>query len=165
MPKRTMKALWAPWRMEYILGPKDTSCFLCGAIRSPSADRDREHLVLFRDRHGVIVMNRYPYNNGHLLVAPRRHVADLASLTRAERLTMMDLMDRGVRLLTKVMQPDGFNLGYNLGRAGGAGLEAHLHGHIVPRWNGDTNFMPVIGETKVIPQSLFDLYDLLKSKI
>lgn len=155
-----MQTLWAPWRMEYILQPKPDGCFLC-EVFSADPSRDAEHLVLHRGAACAVVMNRYPYNNGHLLVAPYRHVAGVGDLNRAERLEMMDLLAAAVRVLTRTIHPDGFNIGFNLGKVAGAGLEAHLHQHIVPRWNGDTNFMPVLAEVKVIPQALEALRDVL----
>ena len=154
-----MKNLWAPWRMDFIRSPKTDSCFMCDAI---AGSDDRGALLLHRTPLGVVIMNRYPYTNGHLLVAPRRHVADLQSLTDEERLEIMNLTERGVRALGAVARPEGYNIGINLGRVAGAGLESHLHLHIVPRWNGDTNFMPVFGDIRVIPQALEELYDQLQ---
>lgn len=152
-------ALWAPWRMDYILGPKDGECFLCAAAR---ATDDRAAHVVLRGAVCFGLLNRYPYNNGHLLVAPYRHVSGLDELTDAERLELMTLSDALVRRLREKIHPDGFNLGLNLGKVAGAGLESHLHLHIVPRWNGDTNFMPVLADTKVIPQALDDLWATLR---
>ena len=154
-----MKQVWAPWRIDYILGPKEGGCFLCELI---AADQDRQHHVLQRGQTCVVVMNRYPYTGGHLMVAPYRHVAEVEHLTTVERTELMDLTSRSVEVLRKVMHPQGFNLGINLGAAAGAGLKDHLHQHIVPRWVGDTNFMPVLGGTTVIPQALDELYDALR---
>ncbi|MBU4460994.1 MAG: HIT domain-containing protein [Verrucomicrobia bacterium] len=156
-----METLWAPWRIEYIKEAPKGGCFLCDILRA--GGDDRVNLVLKRGAVCAVVMNRYPYNNGHLMVAPYRHVARLADLTPEERLETMDLLDRSVEVLTSTIRPDGFNIGINLGRVAGAGLETHLHTHIVPRWNGDTNFMPVIGDTKVIPQALDDLWVTLRA--
>jgi ATP adenylyltransferase len=153
-----MNRIWAPWRLEYVRSGDDDGCFLCRAV---AEDGDRENLLLLRGLKCGVIMNRYPYNNGHLLVFPYRHVAEIADLERDERLEMMDLIDQSIEKLKAVASPDGFNVGFNLGKVAGAGLEEHLHAHIVPRWNGDTNFMPVLGDTKVIPQSLMDLYDEL----
>jgi len=153
-----MNRIWAPWRLEYVRSCDDEGCFLCRAV---GEDRDRENLLLLRGGTCGVIMNRYPYNNGHLLIFPYRHVAGIADLERNERLEMMDLIDQSIEKLKAVASPDGFNVGFNLGKVAGAGLEEHLHAHIVPRWNGDTNFMPVLGDTKVIPQSLMDLYDEL----
>lgn len=153
-----MQRLWAPWRMDYILAAKQKDCFLCEMIQS---DRDRDNLLLQRRQHSLVVMNRYPYNNGHCMVAPYRHVAELHELNDAERLELMQATSVCVATLKQVMRCDGANVGINLGEAAGAGLREHLHIHIVPRWEGDTNFMPVLAATKVMPQALFELYDQL----
>ena len=153
-----MRRLWAPWRMEYIRKVGKGACFLCEML---SASDDRTNLVLLRGKTCAMVINRYPYNNGHLMVCPCRHISDIATATSDERLETMNLVASAVEALRKIMRPDGFNIGLNLGRAAGAGLEEHIHTHIVPRWNGDTNFMPVMAEVKVIPQSLLDLWDQL----
>lgn len=153
-----MKRMWAPWRMEYIKGDGEEGCFLCRIIEEHN---DRDNLLLKRGRYCGIVMNRYPYNNGHLMVFPYRHSGELREVDSEARLEMMDMLDECVEKLRTVLCPDGFNVGINLGQAGGAGLEEHLHAHVVPRWNGDTNFMPVFAGVKVIPQSLTDLYDQL----
>lgn len=153
------EALWAPWRMDYIRQPSEDECFLCAAF----ADReDQSRLILHRGLYAAVVMNRYPYNNGHLMVAPYRHVADLDAQDAVERAETADLVAAAVRVLRRAVRPDGFNIGINLGRVAGAGLETHLHTHIVPRWNGDTNFMPVLGGIKVIPQALNELWLELK---
>jgi ATP adenylyltransferase len=154
-----MNALWAPWRMEYILGPKDGECFLCAAA---SGGDDRAHRVVRRGAACFGLLNRYPYNNGHLLIAPYRHVRGLDELNDVERLELMNLADELVRALREAVRPDGFNLGLNLGKVAGAGLETHLHLHVVPRWNGDTNFMPIVAGTKVIPQALDELWERLR---
>jgi ATP adenylyltransferase len=153
-----MDTLWAPWRMEYILSAKQDGCFMCDLI---AADQDRENLILRRGEHALILLNRYPYNNAHLMVAPYRHVADLADLTDAESLEVMQLTQFALRQLRATVAPHGFNVGVNLGKAAGAGLEEHVHLHVVPRWNGDTNFMPLLAETRVMPQALLKLYDQL----
>jgi len=153
-----VKRLWAPWRMEYILAEHGDGCFLCDMFQGRD---DRENLVLFRGKLAAVVINRYPYNNGHLMVAPYRHLPDLNAISPEERSEMMELTARCIPALKEVMHPDGFNIGINLGQTAGAGLQDHVHLHIVPRWNGDTNFMPVIAETKVIPQALHDLWDRL----
>ncbi len=147
-----MKVLWAPWRMEYILSnKKDTSCVFC-----PGDDRGRddERLILFVGTLSMVVMNRYPYNNGHLLVAPVRHVSSLELLSNDERLDLLEKVSRSIHILKQVMSPEGFNVGLNLGRIAGAGMEEHMHFHIVPRWNGDTNYMTVVGAVRVIPEHL-----------
>lgn len=153
-----MKKIWAPWRMEYILDDSEAGCFICRALEE---DTDRENLILHRGPGAVVMMNRYPYNNGHLLVAPNRHTHRPGELSPEERLELMSLLSDSMDALDSAVHPDGFNCGLNLGKAAGAGLEDHLHWHVVPRWTGDTNFMPVLGETKVIPQALLDLYDQL----
>ena len=152
-------SIWAPWRIEYIQRAKSGDCFLCALLAS---NDDRESLLLNRGPLASTVMNRYPYNGGHLMVIPNRHLADFEELTADEQMAISTQTQNAIRILKTVMKPDGFNLGYNLGSAAGAGLKEHLHQHIVPRWNGDTNFMPVVGETHVMPQSLLTLYDQLK---
>ncbi len=154
-----MKKLWAPWRMEYIRQEKSSGCIFCD---KPKQDRDRENLILHRGAGCFVIMNFYPYNNGHLMVVPYRHSADLAALTAAEQSEMMTLLGRCTTILTQQMRPHGFNIGMNLGRTAGAGIDDHLHFHIVPRWNGDTNFMPVTGHTKVLSQGLQESWDSLK---
>jgi len=156
----SMERLWAPWRMEYIQNEiGGEGCFLC---ESHKDDKDRQNLVLWRSEHCFSMLNRWPYNNGHLLVAPREHVADFADLPDEVLLDQMKLLSRCKKNLEKILEPDGYNVGLNLGRAAGAGVEDHVHWHVVPRWNGDSNFMPVLGATKVIPQSLGELWDLLR---
>ncbi|ORJ63429.1 HIT family protein [Geothermobacter hydrogeniphilus] len=156
-----MKQLWAPWRMSYINGDdKDATagCIFC--VRD-SADEDGDRLILHRGEHAFIIMNKYPYSNGHLLVAPYRHTADLSELSDAEALEMHRLTVLARDALRSWGNPDGFNIGMNWGRVAGAGIEDHLHLHIVPRWNGDTNFMPVFSDVRVIPQHLQETYTLL----
>ena len=152
-----MDRLWAPWRMGYIVNnSKDhTSCFLCEARKQ---NDDRKNYVLYRGRHSYVIMNLYPYNNGHVMVAPRRHVATPELLTRDERAALGELVSACVRLLRPVLEPAGFNLGANLGRTAGAGFADHLHWHVVPRWDGDNNFMPALASTRVLSQSLLDSY-------
>ncbi len=150
--------LWAPWRMEYILGPKAGECVFCAAA-SPGADRER--LVLCRGDTALAVLNRYPYVAGHFLVLPRRHVAALEELTAEEAAELWALLVRVKGAVERLMRPQGYNIGFNLGAAAGAGIADHLHLHGVPRWAGDTNFMPLLGGTVVIPQHLTDTYDAL----
>jgi ATP adenylyltransferase len=150
--------LWAPWRAGYVMGEKSTGCVFCEA---PAAGDDRVHLILHRHRLGYLIMNRYPYNGGHLMAVPVRHVAQVEALSSVEGQVLMDLVRLGVRALARAMAPDGFNVGMNLGKAAGAGIDAHLHVHVVPRWTGDTNFMPVVGDVKVLPQLLNETYDRL----
>ena len=154
-----MKVLWAPWRMEYILsGKEEAGCIFCpGDNRS----QDQARLILFVGSLTLVIMNRFPYINGHLLVAPVRHVPDLESLTEKETLDLLLMVRRSIEVLKKVMRPEGFNVGLNLGSVAGAGVEAHLHFHIVPRWNGDTNYMSVLGEVRVIPEHIVETYGKL----
>ena len=154
-----MKVLWAPWRMEYILSDKQDICFLCdAAAQGPS----EENLLLYRGDHALVIMNRYPYNNGHILVAPVAHTCDLSDLTVAEYRETMELFRFSLKALEKLMQPEGFNAGLNLGKTGGAGLEEHIHFHVVPRWHGDTNYMPVVSGTRVIPEALTETYRAIR---
>ena len=151
-----MKVLWAPWRMEYILSDqKRGECIFC-----PGDDlsADEASLILYVGSLTMIMMNRFPYINGHLLVAPLRHVPDLESLTEDEILDMLLMVRKSIGVLKRVMSPEGFNVGLNLGRVAGAGLETHLHFHIVPRWNGDNNYMSVLGEVRVIPEHIIETY-------
>ena len=158
-----MDRIWAPWRIGFIMkGSNEGECFLC---QFPKEDNDEANLVLFRGKHNFIIMNAYPYNTGHLLIAPYKHLGSLEGLKGAAARENFDLVKLGVRLLTKVMQPAGFNIGINLGRVAGAGLANHIHTHIVPRWQGDSNFMPVISDTKVLPESLAMTYKKLKDGI
>ena len=159
-----MKNLWAPWRMQYIRHSRAPGCFLCAIFKSPPS-RDRRNLLLKRGRTCCLVLNRFPYNSGHLMVAPRRHVAELQDLRPAEQAELMRLTATAVAALKKTLRPDGFNVGINLGAAAGAGLRGHLHLHIVPRWTGDTNFMPVFAEVKVIPQALEELWTQLAAAL
>lgn len=154
-----MKPLWAPWRMEYILGEdKPGGCIFCPWPEEDFAAR----LILFSGRYTRIMMNRYPYINGHLLVSPLRHLPALEGLAPEELLDLMVKIRESLRILKEVMKPDGFNVGLNLGVVAGAGVEAHLHFHIVPRWQGDTNFMPVFAEVKVIPEHFQATYQKLR---
>ena len=152
------RPLWAPWRIDYIRSEKEDECFLCNLF---AEDADRDNLILLRGTTCAVVMNRYPYTSGHLMVTPYRHIADLSELTDEETLELHALTTRSLDVLNKVLAPQGVNLGFNLGEAAGAGLKDHLHQHIVPRWVGDTNFMPVLGGPRVIPEALADTYDLL----
>ena len=158
-----MEPLWAPWRMEFIRAPKDGACFLCDAVGvEPAGDRAC-HLVC-RGVRAFVIFNKYPYNNGHLLVAPNRHEGRFTEVT-AEELAEIDALAQGsIRIIREEMRAEGFNVGYNLGAAAGAGVKDHVHLHVVPRWVGDTNFMPVIGDTHVIPQALDELYDRLRPR-
>ncbi|SMC24929.1 Diadenosine tetraphosphate (Ap4A) hydrolase [Desulfacinum hydrothermale DSM 13146] len=153
-----MRNLWAPWRMEYILGKREPYCIFC-----PEGDglSDEERLILYRGHKTMVMMNKYPYNNGHLLVAPWRHVASVEDLTDEEMTDMMRMVRECVGILRQVMHPDGFNVGLNLGAAAGAGVESHMHFHVVPRWEGDTNFMTVFAEVRSIPEHIRQTYNKL----
>ncbi len=162
-----LERIWAPWRAQYIKNAsKDTgaesSCFLC---RGVAEDDDRANLVAWRGPHSVVVLNRFPYNNGHLLVAPRVHRGLLQELTGPDLVEPVETIRRMIGILDRVLRPQGYNIGLNLGKAAGAGLPGHLHWHIVPRWDGDTNFMPVLGQTRVIVESLLEFYDRLVAEI
>lgn len=155
-----MERLWAPWRMQYIAaGDQVEGCIFCTL---PAAGRDEENHILLRGQTAFIILNAFPYSNGHLMVTPFQHTADLNDLSDAEMLEMMALTRRAVNLLKTAFKPDGFNIGINMGRVAGAGIADHVHIHVVPRWNGDTNFMPVLGDVRVIPESLSAVYHRLK---
>ena len=154
--------LWAPWRMRYIESAamgEEADCFLCD---NQDKEDSIENLILYRGGLCFVIMNLYPYNNGHLMVAPHRHIHDFLELSPEELAETAELSKLCLKALTEVMHPHGFNLGWNLGRVAGAGLEEHIHQHILPRWNGDTNFMPVLADTKVISQSLEESYQRLR---
>jgi ATP adenylyltransferase len=156
-----MQQLWAPWRMEFINAPKPEGCFFCEAA-NPDPVRDREHYVLARTELCLALLNIYPYNNGHLMVAPRAHLPTLQSLPPEVAADLTALTQRALRALDSVLSPEGFNLGINQGKVAGAGVADHVHQHVVPRWSGDTNFMPVIGETKVLAEHLRHSYEKLR---
>ena len=154
-----MDRLWAPWRMAYIAPSEDETgaasarpdCIFCAF---PAENEDAARLIVTRGETCFVILNAYPYNNGHLMVVPYRHVAQIADLTPAEQAELLALAARMTRTLAAVSRPDGYNLGMNLGSAAGAGIADHLHLHVVPRWDGDTNFLPVVGNVKVLPESL-----------
>lgn len=154
----TTKRLWSPWRMEYILNIKKRGCIFCRKLKEP----DDKAYIVQRKPTCFSMLNIFPYNNGHLMVAPKRHVSKLDSLTKRELTELMLLLADSQKLIQKRLKPQGFNIGLNLGRSAGAGVVGHLHFHIVPRWEGDTNFMPLLSNTKVIPQLLGETYRLLK---
>jgi ATP adenylyltransferase len=157
------KNLWAPWRIKYIQGLGDlpkTGCFFCHNQQNPQDDD--KNLVLWRTGKSIVILNRFPYNNGHLLIAPIRHIGELEQATNDELLEMIKLVRESQKALTASIKPHGFNIGMNFGRTAGAGLPEHLHIHVVPRWDGDTNFMSVCSDTKVISQSLAELLMELK---
>ena len=155
-----MKQLWAPWRMTYIdQGVKESGCIFCEKYRQ---DDLRTALVLRETDHSVVMMNKYPYSNGHLLIAPKRHQNDPARLPSEEFTDLNQALRHALEIVKQAFQPGGVNLGMNLGKCAGAGIEDHLHWHVVPRWEGDNNFMPVIAETRVMPQHLLESYDRLR---
>lgn len=156
-----MKHIWAPWRIKYVLSPKPDGCILCD---KPKQDKDAENYILYRGKLNFIMLNAYPYNPGHLLVAPYRHLGSLTELTENERNEHYALVSRSVEVLKAASKPAGFNIGANLGKVAGAGIDDHFHSHIVPRWQGDDNFMPVLADVRIIPQALQDTYKDLVGK-
>ena len=159
-----MEQLWAPWRMELIEKEKEKGrihqgCIFCDL---PRASDDRGNLILGRTRHTFAILNRYPYNNGHLMVVPAKHTADLAALSSEECAELSEMLRVAVRLLGRAYRAQGYNVGMNLGQVAGAGIADHLHWHVVPRWNGDTNFMPVLNDTKVMIEHLQGSWDRLR---
>ncbi len=154
-----MKRLWAPWRMEYITGPEEEGCIFCNAVE---AQNDEKNLVIYRGKLSFVLMNKYPYNNGHLMIAPYKHTGSIPELKDEEFLDMLKLLKKSIVILDKYGSPHGYNIGMNIGRVAGAGIVDHVHIHIVPRWKGDTNFMPVISETKVISEHIELTYKRLK---
>lgn len=157
-------SLSAPWRIEYIRSldkPAPDVCFLCQAVAAGDAGQQRDRLVLWRSALSIVVINRFPYTNGHLLIAPIAHKPELEDLSPEELADLGEQTTAAVRLLRRAVSPQGFNIGMNIGRCAGAGLPGHLHQHVVPRWNGDTNFMSIVGETRVVPQAVGQLYDEL----
>ena len=151
-----MQTLWAPWRIEYILGEKEKDCIFCKSFLHDNP------LILFKGKTSMVLMNKFPYINGHLLVAPVRHTSGLDQLSREELADLMVLIRESASILKQTIHPDGFNVGLNLGKVAGAGIEEHLHCHIVPRWFGDTNFMTVLGDVRVIPEHVQATRDKLK---
>jgi ATP adenylyltransferase len=157
-----MNVIWAPWRMAYIRSSrKPTGCIFCMKSRER---RDASNLLLHRGRHGFVIMNLFPYNSGHVMVAPYRHVKSLEALSADGALELLRLMNLSLRALRTEIRPEGFNIGINVGRVSGAGIADHVHLHIVPRWNGDTNFMPLFAETRVIPEHLQQTYRKLRAR-
>jgi ATP adenylyltransferase len=160
-----MRALWAPWRAEYIYRAVSHSstarrdCLFCKLLK---AKADRKNLILYRGRHAFAMMNRFPYNNGHVMVAPNRHVATFEKLRSEEGAEMFRLVQKSLAVLRRALKPQGFNIGANLGRVAGAGVAGHVHIHVVPRWQGDVNFMPLLSETKVISEHLTETYGRLR---
>ncbi len=156
--------LWAPWRFQYVT-TADSTPGGCIFVDLPAQSNDRENLILFRGKTAFVIMNAYPYTSGHLMVAPYKHTANMAELNDEELLEINQLVARCTKWITEAYQPSGFNIGVNLGSAGGAGIPSHIHWHIVPRWVGDTNIMTTVGDVRVIPQAMDSSYDLLKAII
>lgn len=156
-----MERLWAPWRIRYIkaFGTSGDECIFC---TKPAEHRDEENFILFRGAQTFVILNIFPYNSGHIMVAPYRHVDTLERLSDEELTELFKITQVSLRALRETFRPHGFNVGLNIGRTAGAGFEGHIHVHIVPRWNGDTNFMPVIADTKVIPEALEETYQNLR---
>ncbi len=173
-----MDRLWAPWRAQYIREnaenaekadgdrgrPAAPACFLCHGLNAPEAD-DKANLLVWRGSSSAIFLNKFPYNNGHLLVCPSQHCGNLADLSATSLHEPLSILRVAVRALDRMMRPDGYNVGLNLGKSAGAGLPGHLHWHVVPRWDGDTNFMPVLGDAKVIIESLDEFYDRFRDDL
>jgi len=159
-----LEIIWAPWRLSYVSkvtkGEK-RGCFICSAIEDDPA-KDRDNLLLYRGKRAIVILNRFPYNTAHLMVCPVRHTGDFLSLLPEEMAEIDELLKRSIRTIKRAYNPDGFNIGLNLGKVSGGSVDTHIHYHVVPRWLGDTNFMPVVGGAKVIPQSLEETYDILK---
>jgi ATP adenylyltransferase len=153
-----MKALWAPWRMDYILSDKEQKCIFC---ELPKEDRDRDNLILYRSSHNFVMMNRYPYNNGHIMVVPYLHMPSIEGLSDDMLLDFMKVAQHSVASIRKAFMPEGFNIGINIGKIAGAGMADHMHLHMVPRWAGDTSFMTVFDEVRVIPEHVMSTYDKL----
>jgi ATP adenylyltransferase len=157
-----MRRIWAPWRIEYIRSEKPKECILC---QKPKEDRDAENYILFRGKKNYVILNLYPYNPGHIMVAPYRHLDDLDDLTDEEMLEHFDLVRKSKQALKAEYNPQGFNIGINLGRVAGAGIDDHVHTHVIPRWNGDTNVVTVVSDLRVIPHALDASYRELAGKI
>ena len=154
-----MKFIWAPWRVAYIRAVKTEGCILCD---KPNEGRDDDNRILFRGKFNYVMMNNYPYNPGHVMIIPYRHTANLEEFSPGEKLEHMELIANSIQVLKKVYNPAGFNTGMNLGRVAGAGIDTHLHSHVVPRWQGDTNFMPVVADVRVIPEAVDATYQKMK---
>jgi ATP adenylyltransferase len=156
-----MKRIWAPWRIQYIRSSVQNGCIFC---EKPKENEDEKNMILFHGDYNFVIMNAFPYNPGHLMVVPYRHLGRLEDMKAAERNEHYAIVSQAVGILRESTHTDNFNIGMNLGRVAGAGIADHVHTHIVPRWNGDNNFMPVIGETRVISESMADIYKRLKAK-
>lgn len=160
------KVFISPWRISYILGPRDENCFLCDAARVADDDEAtfRKKLILHKGPHGLVIMNRFPYTGGHVLIAPLRHTADLPGLTREESDYLWSFARHSIDIIAQTLKAQGYNLGMNLGKAGGAGVEQHLHMHALPRWHGDTNFMHIIADTATVPVALEQLWEEMRPR-
>jgi len=156
-----MERIWAPWRIQYIQMEKPDGCILC---EKPGQDNDAQNYILHRGDKNFVILNSYPYNPGHLMVAPYRHIASPEGLTEAERNEHFEIVSRSIEVLRQAFAPGGFNIGINVGKVAGAGIEDHFHTHVVPRWQGDTNFMPVLSDVRVLPEALAETYQKLKGK-
>jgi len=156
-----MDRLWAPWRINYIQGKKTRGCLFCGILKLSG----KKDYLVFQTEYSLCLLNIFPYNNGHLMVAPKRHVKDISGLGNPEKLDLMNSLALAQKFLSKVLKPEGFNIGMNIGSVAGAGIPGHLHIHIVPRWKGDTNFMPVLSGAKIISQSLDELFKQLRRAV
>ena len=155
------RPLWAPWRIDFVTSPKSDRCFLCS--KNKRFGGPEEELIVAKGRHVFAILNRFPYNSGHLMISPYKHVNSLTLLDKKVLYELMDMTLHAQEVMTAAMRPAGFNIGFNIGAAAGAGLEEHVHLHIVPRWVGDTNFMPVLGDTRVVPQALKDTAAYLRT--
>jgi ATP adenylyltransferase len=156
-----MEQIWAPWRIEYILMEKPEGCILC---EKSGQSNDALNYILYRGGKNFVILNSYPYNPGHLMVAPYRHIANLEELIDEERHEHFEIVSRSIKILKQVFSPGGFNIGMNIGKVAGAGIDKHVHTHIVPRWQGDTNFMPIVSDIRVVPEALAETYNRLKDK-
>lgn len=156
-----MKILWAPWRIKFIKSKKQKGCIFCKKIKEKD---DKKNYIVYRGKFCFVILNIYPYNNGHLMVVPYRHISDISKLRKEEEIELFETIKKMVKILKKTHKIQGCNIGINLGKVSGAGIEKHLHIHIVPRWLGDTNFMPIISETKVISESLEKTYNIIKKE-
>jgi ATP adenylyltransferase len=157
-----MQQMWTPWRISYIRREHRPGCIFCDML---DTEDDRTQLILHRSELAFLVLNKYPYNNGHLMAVPYRHMDTVEALTPEESVDMMSLVSLGVRALRRTSNPEGFNIGINIGKIAGAGVVDHVHIHVVPRWGGDTNFMPVLADVRLIPQDLGETYDELKAAL
>jgi ATP adenylyltransferase len=158
------RPIWAPWRIDFIRSEKTSECFLCNN-KEYNKDSSEEELIILRKEQTFAILNRYPYNPGHILISPYRHIGDLGDMTESERSEMMETVLEVQELLKKVMNPNGFNIGLNLGVDAGAGVADHIHMHIIPRWRGDNNFMPVITDKRVVPEALNETAKLLRETL